>query len=212
MLAIATRSAHPLLDRARAAVTALELAGLHAAALSTKRQWLAANAGFERLAAGLFRQGCEHVRLVNAEADQLLCEALSRLQHDGEHASPQPIPYPRSDGRPPVLLQVLPVGRAARTSFSGMLALLTITAVVRRNAPAVGMIQRLFEMTPAEARVARSVAEGGTVPQIAERFALSPETVRSQLKAALAKTGSARNIDLAVLLAAASPIDSAADT
>ena len=36
---------------------------------------------------------------------------------------------------------------------------------------------------------------------IAAGLTLSPETVRKQLKAALAKTGCARNIDLAVLLA-----------
>jgi DNA-binding CsgD family transcriptional regulator len=36
---------------------------------------------------------------------------------------------------------------------------------------------------------------------IAAGLNLSPETVRKQLKAALAKTGCARNIDLAVLLA-----------
>jgi DNA-binding CsgD family transcriptional regulator len=58
-------------------------------------------------------------------------------------------------------------------------------------------------MTPAEARVAHAVAQCQTIGAIADSFGLSQETVRSQLKSALAKTGVARKLDLATVLAGA---------
>jgi DNA-binding CsgD family transcriptional regulator len=63
----------------------------------------------------------------------------------------------------------------------------------------------LFNLTPAEARVARAVAARDTIDSVAAALNLSRETVRSQLKAALAKIGVVRQIDLAVMLAGAGP-------
>jgi DNA-binding CsgD family transcriptional regulator len=52
----------------------------------------------------------------------------------------------------------------------------------------------------AEARVARGIAERQTVEAIADSFGISRETVRAQLRAVRAKTGLARQADLAALL------------
>jgi hypothetical protein len=49
------------------------------------------------------------------------------------------------------------------------------------------VLQGLFNLTPAEARVARGVAQRLTVDRIAGGLGRSQETVRTQLKAVLAK-------------------------
>jgi DNA-binding CsgD family transcriptional regulator len=59
----------------------------------------------------------------------------------------------------------------------------------------------LFDLTPAEARVARGISEAQTVDTVADALGVSRETVRTQLKAVLAKTGVAKQTELVNLLA-----------
>jgi DNA-binding CsgD family transcriptional regulator len=100
-------------------------------------------------------------------------------------------------------MHVMAVRGAARDRLPGVHAILVLAPVTAKDVPSVAVLQGLFEMTPAEARVAHAVAQCRTVGAIADSFGLSPETVRSQLKSALAKTGVARKLDLAVVLAGA---------
>jgi DNA-binding CsgD family transcriptional regulator/pimeloyl-ACP methyl ester carboxylesterase len=57
-----------------------------------------------------------------------------------------------------------------------------------------------FGLTPAEARAAALVAHGATAPEAAKALGLSPETVKTHMKAILAKTGVKGAKDLARLL------------
>jgi DNA-binding CsgD family transcriptional regulator len=63
------------------------------------------------------------------------------------------------------------------------------------------VLQGLFDLTPVEARVARGIAERQTVAAMALAFGTSRATVRTQLRAVLAKTGLRRQAELANLLA-----------
>lgn len=75
------------------------------------------------------------------------------------------------------------------------------TPVVARPVLPADLLVSLFDLTPAEARVAHKIAAGATVETIAETLGVSRETVRSQLKAALAKVGLTRQAELVGLLA-----------
>ncbi|MBM7332066.1 MAG: helix-turn-helix transcriptional regulator [Alcanivorax sp.] len=55
----------------------------------------------------------------------------------------------------------------------------------------------LFDLTPAEARVARGVAEGLDLDALARARGVSVQTVRAQLKAVFRKTGTSRQNELA---------------
>ncbi len=59
------------------------------------------------------------------------------------------------------------------------------------------VLSQLFQLTAAEARVAAALALGNNLADIAERFGVSPHTVRSQLKSAMRKTGARRQAELA---------------
>jgi len=67
---------------------------------------------------------------------------------------------------------------------------------------------KLFDLSPAEARIVRALATGATVQGFADEMGLSEGTIRLQLKRALAKTGCGRQSDL-VRLVCASPLWSA---
>ena len=75
-----------------------------------------------------------------------------------------------------------------------------MTPVNRGVVPNAEVLSGLFDLTPAEARVAREIASGETINTIAQARTLSRETVRNQLKGVLAKTGLSRQSDLAALL------------
>jgi DNA-binding CsgD family transcriptional regulator len=63
----------------------------------------------------------------------------------------------------------------------------------------------LFDLTPAEARVARSLASGETVGAIASARGVSQNTIRAHVRGVLEKTGCNRQVDIVALLTAISP-------
>jgi DNA-binding NarL/FixJ family response regulator len=65
---------------------------------------------------------------------------------------------------------------------------------------AVELIRSLFDLTPAEARVARGLAAGQTVQGLAAESGTSANTVRSHVKVVLSKTGYSRQADVVALL------------
>jgi DNA-binding CsgD family transcriptional regulator len=62
------------------------------------------------------------------------------------------------------------------------------------------VLQTLFGLTPAEARLAYELARGSDLEQIAALKAVSMHTVRSQLKSVLQKTGMRRQSELVALV------------
>jgi DNA-binding CsgD family transcriptional regulator len=62
------------------------------------------------------------------------------------------------------------------------------------------VVSAMFELTPAETRIAIALAQGDDLAAIAQALHLSLATVRSQLKAIFAKSGVHRQADLVQLL------------
>jgi DNA-binding NarL/FixJ family response regulator len=89
--------------------------------------------------------------------------------------------------------------------------MLILTPVTRPEAPPVELIRSLFDLTPAEARVARGLAAGQTVKGIAEESGTSTNTVRSHVKVVLTKTGYSRQADVVALLNGLRPPGSTSD-
>jgi DNA-binding CsgD family transcriptional regulator len=195
---------HPSLESARAAVAALDLVGLPAAVLGRAARIIATNASFERIRPDLVREPRTQLQLADAAAHTQLSDALTCLSSRHARHGMRSIPLAAAGGQPPLILHLASL-HGARDLFRDAVAILVVCPIVPKEAPSATVLQGLFNLTPAEARVARGVAQGHTVDRIAAGLGLSQETVRSQLKAVLAKTGAARNIDLAALLAGAIP-------
>ena len=95
----------------------------------------------------------------------------------------------------------MPIRGAANDIFAGATAVLVATPVVPQAVPGATVLQGLFDLTPAEARVAGAIGRGEVPADIAAAARLSVVTVRNQVAAVLAKTGLSRQADLVGLLA-----------
>jgi DNA-binding CsgD family transcriptional regulator len=184
---------------AQAVVSALDLMGIPGAVLESAGKPVASNRRLERLIPGVIRGSDERLQLANAAADEIFGDALTKLRQ-GRGESGRSIPIPAAGTSPPVIIHLFALNGLASEAFSEALSLLAVSHIARRDAPSIPIIQGLFDMTPAEARIAQAVAQGHTLEAIATRLGLSRQTLRSQIRAALAKAGCKRNIELAALL------------
>lgn len=189
------------LERARAKADALQSLGLPAAVLRGGGTLSVANKLLEQLIPAQLQDRRDRLYLTNPAADGLFASALAGISHVADQRIVNSIPVAASEDFPPMILHLLPVRGVARDIFSNASALLIITPVDRAVVPTADVLQGLFDLTPAEARVARGIGEAQTVDDLAVLLGSSRETVRSQLKTVLSKTGLSRQQELISLLA-----------
>jgi DNA-binding CsgD family transcriptional regulator len=190
------------LERARAMTQAMEQIGLPAAVLRGGGRMSAANDSFAKLIPHVVADRAERVRFSDPDADNLFSEGLAGLGVSGNRRTyGRSFPLAASAERPAMVFHLLPLCRAANDLFSHAAALLIVTPVDRAQVPTAEVLQGLFDLTPAEARVARGIGQAETVEAIAEATGVNRETVRTQLKAVLSKTGLSRQQELVSLLA-----------
>ena len=207
-LARAALLSHRLgLRAARAATEAMATIGVPAAMVDAGGRAVSLNAELEALAPTVTTGAFDRVQFRSPQADALLREALARLA-PGLETTPhvQSIPIAASAEREALVAHVLPVRRAAADIFVHSAALLVFTPVAMPTSPLAEVLTGLFDLSPAETRVARGIAGGLSLDDIAAAQNLSRETVRTQLKSVLLKTGTSRQVDLALLLSGTSAL------
>ncbi len=181
--------------------TALEALGLPGAVLRDGGQLYAANPSFQRLIPSVARDMRGRLLFSNKGADALLDDTLQRLAAEGVAGQSRSIPIPGTEEHVAMIAHVVPVRGQAYDIFSHGMALLVVTPVDRNVVPSAEVLEGLFDLTPAEARVARAIAEAQSIDTIALANSVSRETIRTQLSAVLSKTGLRRQPDLVALLA-----------
>ncbi|PPC97432.1 MAG: LuxR family transcriptional regulator [Methylocystis sp.] len=188
------------LERLRSATEALATLGIPAAILDVEGRVLAANGLIEDLSSHHVWMPRDRIALIEPAADKLLRGAIADL---GNPAAASVRSFPsKGTGERPVVMHLIPVTGNARDLFGGGLGVLTITHLTRPAALDAALVQSLFDLTPTEARVAGSLAEGLSLDQIAQRHKVKLSTVRSQVKSVFAKTGANRQSQIIALLAA----------
>jgi DNA-binding CsgD family transcriptional regulator len=188
------------LERARAAAEALGLIGLPAAVLSRSHRLLAANVLLEKLIPQVVQDRQSRMSLVDRRADAMLGQSLSQLQRHGD-GQVRSIPVAATPELPASIVHVVPVRGAANDIFAAASCVLVITAVGCPEIASTQVIQGLFDLTPAEARIAHGIAAGKTVDDLAREAGLAVGTVRQQLKSVFSKTGVSRQAELVGILA-----------
>jgi DNA-binding CsgD family transcriptional regulator len=197
-------SARLQLERARVASETLAALGLPALVLDEKGKVLAANHLIEALAGYVRWRAQDRVSLKDKAADQLLRDAIAAIDLTGG-ASVRSFPVRDTGAEAMMVAHVIPIRLAARDIFVRCAAALVLTPVTLPQAPPVELVQSLFDLTPAEARVARSLASGETVEAIASARGVSQNTIRAHVRGVLEKTGCNRQVDIVALLTAISP-------
>jgi len=129
---------------------------------------------------------------------QMLTDRILVTRED-EPLAAQPIVVRRT-GRSPIVIRVLSVPPAARNPFVGARALLTFAMIGPRPQLDQVSLQRVFSLTPAEARLAALITEGLSPEAVAEQLGVKHETTRKQLKAIFAKTNTNRQSQLVAVL------------
>ncbi|HTA99396.1 MAG TPA: helix-turn-helix transcriptional regulator [Bradyrhizobium sp.] len=185
------------LERARAASQVFALLGIPALVFADNGKILAANQLIETLSGFIAWRAKDQIALMDACADALLRDAIAMTDQDD---APSVRSFPLRNKSSAMIAHVVPIRGSARDVFSRCAAMLMLTPVTRPEAPSVELIRSLFDLTPAEARVARGLAAGQTVKVIAAESGTSTNTVHTHVNAVLAKTGYSRQSDVVALL------------
>jgi DNA-binding CsgD family transcriptional regulator len=193
------------LERARAASEALAAIGLAAVVLAENGKVLAANALIEASVGVVRWRAGDRFALKDSAANLLLRNALART--DAE-AGAGALSFPVRDVETHSLNigHVIPVRLTARDLFSRSVVVFVLAPVAAPAAPSVELVRALFDLTPMEARVARGLAGGKTVEDLAGDGGISANTVRVHVRGVLEKTGCHRQIDLVALIAGSSTV------
>jgi hypothetical protein len=78
------------------------------------------------------------------------------------------------DAQVALIAHVVPIRRSARDLLSKSVGVLTLMPAKTPQSPSVELVQSLFDLTAAEARVARSLTMGQTVDEIASEKECHP--------------------------------------
>ena len=103
------------------------------------------------------------------------------------------------------VLPLRPVSSAPHASRPAGLALLTFRDAALETRQPIELMQKLFGLTEAEAKIAAAIAAGLSVSEAAKRQRVSTVTARNQLNAAMGKLGVHRQAELAAKVANLSP-------
>ncbi len=200
----ALMSARLELREARVAGATLARLGLPALVLDDKGKVLSANELMETLSGLICWRAHDRIVVEDRAADKLFHDAIESVSLPA--ASVRSFPVRGTNGGANMVAHVIPVRLAARDIFVRCAAALILTPVCAPNAPPVELVQSLFDLTPAEARVARSLASGKSVEDMAQDGGVSANTIRTQLRGVLEKTGCGRQAEVVGLLGGISPV------
>jgi len=182
-------------ERIRAGVDSLNLIGLPAAVLAHGRKVLAANEALLGYAPDIRIAAGAQLEIANQAAQSLFVAASEARSPSGRS-----IPVRKTRTRDAFVVHLLPMRGLGRDVFSGAEILLYVTPVILQPGPPPEILQALFDLSPAEARVAAKIAAGRSVDATAQELSVQANTIRMQLKAIFSKTGTSRQAELASLL------------
>jgi DNA-binding CsgD family transcriptional regulator/PAS domain-containing protein len=140
----------------------------------------------------------------HAVTDRALAAAIHAVvRHDGVLHEPfGSLVLPKQTGLRGLVARIIPVVGLAHDILHRVSAIVTFSDLGAAPAsPSERLLAQAFAFTPAEARLARKIATGKTLSEIARTEKVSRETLRSRLKAIFDKTGTGRQAELALLMA-----------
>jgi len=188
------------LERMRVATEALALVGLAALVVDYDGRVLAANELIQGEKSYINWLPGNRIAFFQAQANSLFRDSLHWRKQGADRAA-KSFAVRARNGENPAVVHVIPISGQSRDLFDGAGALILLTPLNTSPQPAADLIRTLFDLTPAEAQTARSLLLGGTIDSIANSRGIGRETIRSQLKSVLAKTGVKRQAELTTLLA-----------
>lgn len=177
-------------ERVSASLEALDATGLASAVLTSDGKVVANNSMFESYA---------HLAMTRAR------EMGDVLRDAGKNFSSVSFPLPRASNRPPAVAHIIPIRGYARDIFSRAAFFLLVTPVDSGKIVDPATIQSLFDLSPAEAKVAHLLAAGHDAATISTMLSVSMSTVRTHIKAILSKSELSRQSDFVAAVVSIRP-------
>ena len=181
---------------------AFESIGLPAAILGRAGRTLVMNSLMRSLMPFTVRDEADGLTFVHGPAQASYRDAISRIEAGRSQPAP-PIAIPSAAGFPAYVAYAMPMRRSALDMFAGAVSNIVLSPIKARVPLDPKVLEAIFGLTPAEARVTGEIAAGRTVKQTAQTLVVSSETVRVQLKSVFRKTDTRRQLELATLLTGA---------
>jgi DNA-binding CsgD family transcriptional regulator len=189
------------MERAETTVSALKTMNLPAAVMNASGHVLATNDLLDRLSAIFIPVAYGGMAIGSASANALFQQAV--VQHKVGQTI-RSIPIPAEAGKPALIIHLLPLYRAAHDIFSGGDILVVATAVNASNlVPSPAIITSLFDLTPAEAKLAGTLAAGRSLKDAAGECRITVKSARTYLERIFRKTGITQQSQLVALLKSA---------
>ncbi len=164
---------------------------------------LYANASAERMFAdeGPIQRQDGRIQPENAAIGDALLEAIASGASDLSVGS-KGIGLPVSaKGKPPAVAYVLPLNQGvARSALKPASAAIFVSTTTSASPMPEAVLATLFDLTPAEARVLRTIGSGTTSAGSSETLGISENTLKTHLNRIYAKTGMSRQADLVKLI------------
>ena len=187
-------------QRSMAKADGLEAMGRPAAIIGPQGAIIAQNNRFMAHIPEWFQDRTNRLTLNHEEADKIFARAVSELRQSGSHMRVRSILLFNRDRQHKCVLHIIPIVRHAKDIFNQAAALIIVTRLIEPAAPDLEIVEALFDLTPAEARVAAAIADGKTPREIARQNGTSVTTVRNQLNRVLSKSGLNRQSELVAVL------------
>ncbi|WP_276120174.1 helix-turn-helix transcriptional regulator [Pararhizobium qamdonense] len=193
------------MERARSTVEALNSMGLPAMTLNSGGRVLAANDLIAALSPLLEIAAFDQASLANPVLDGLFQECLAAVGKRRQSVV-RSIPLPGLNGDPATVLHLIPLIRNARDLFGADILVAATTVKTSSLVPDPSILSALFDLSPAEARLATELTSGLTLQEAARRSNVTFKTARTYLERIFAKTGVHRQSELLVLLGNTAPL------
>jgi len=187
------------LQRAQGATEALMALGFPAMLVDATGRVVEANPLMEALPEQVRWTAGNRMTLADPRANEALADALTAIETTS--SASRTLPLRDEAGQPVALMHIVPIKRSAHDILARSYALLLVTPLTGGRTPSPDLLKSLFSLTASEARVAKGLARGETVEQIAAQGGVAVTTVRSQVRKVLEKTGCGRQAEVASLLA-----------
>lgn len=184
-------SARLQMERCRGFLQGLDALNIAAAAVDARGRVRLTNSHFGAARSLLDVGAFDAIALADPTANALLGKAMSSLRAGNMNAAIS-IPVLSRQSGLPFALHVVPVRREARDLFSQVEAIVTVVPLGAPGLPFGLMVQHLYDLTPTEALTAKKLMEGASIQEIARLRGVGLETVRTQVKNILSKTGVSR--------------------
>ncbi|SER59124.1 LuxR C-terminal-related transcriptional regulator [Rhizobium sp. NFR03] len=189
-------------SKIEAALHALQMIDLPAAVIGEDSSTLACNTLFETFSQQISIGSRDRIRFLNRKAAAFFDGVMTR--HDSGRrtadVTSHSFPIPSDGERPPAIVHLVPVVGSGRDIFLEAAYIMIVTPLRQRGGPSEMLLKGLFDLTPAEARIAACLVCGLTVQAIAAQHRLSVETVRSHVKSLLLKSGTSRQADFLAIV------------